>query len=130
MQHRSDAFTFKIAGVIFSVVLGLTSCASVSPEEKANKVLVENFLELGCESWKKNPIDTRDVASKFASAANSYNELHNDKRYDPLALAAINWSFIEVTKETPADELLVKNLAGFTIIEFCKSGEIIDYANS
>jgi hypothetical protein len=115
--------------VLFSVVLGLTSCASVSPEEKANKALVENFLKLGCESWKQVPFDSRELSSKFASAANSYNEFHTDKKYDPLALAAINWSFIEVTNETPADEKMIKTFAGFTIIEFCKSGKVIDYGN-
>ena len=52
-----------------------------------------------------------------------------DKKYDPLALAAINWSFIEVTNETPADEKMIKTFAGFTIIEFCKSGKVIDYGN-
>jgi hypothetical protein len=102
----------------------------VSPEEKTNQTLVENILKLGCEYWKKNPIDTQKVSSTFANAANTYNEQHTDKKYDPLATAAINWNFIDITNETPSDERLVKTFAGFTIIEFCKSGKIIDYANS
>ena len=112
---------------LLTIALGLSSCSSMSPQEKANQVLVDNILKLGCESWKKNPIDNREVSSNFAKAANTYNEQYTDKKYDSLAMAAINWSFIDVTDETPADERLVKTLAGFTIIEFCKSGEIVDY---
>jgi hypothetical protein len=129
MQLSLKYVNFIFGGVLLSAVLGLTSCASNSPEEKANQAQVENFLKLGCESWKQVPIDTRELSSKFASAANSYNEFHTDKKYDPLALAAINWSFIEVTNETPADEKMTKTFAGFTIIEFCKSGKVIDYGN-
>jgi hypothetical protein len=129
MQLSLKYVNVILGGVLFSVVLGLTSCASVSPEEKANKALVENFLKLGCESWKQVPFDSRELSSKFASAANSYNEFHTDKKYDPLALAAINWSFIDVTNETPADEKMIKTFAGFTISEFCKSGKVIDYGN-
>lgn len=116
-----------IGAGLLAVALGLSSCSHMSPEEKANQVLVDNILKRGCESWKKNPIDTRQVSSNFAKAANTYNGHHTDKKYDSLAMAAINWSFIDVTQETPADERLVKTLAGFTIIEFCKSGEIVDY---
>jgi len=102
----------------------------MSPKEKANQALVENILKLGCAYWKKKPMDTREVSSTFANAANTYNEQHTDKKYDPLAMAAINWSLIEVTNETPSDERLLKTFAGFTIIEFCKSGKVIDFANS
>jgi hypothetical protein len=126
----SKLSSLAIAGVLVSFALGLSSCSSMSPEEKANQILVENILKLGCESWKKNPIDTREVSSNFAKAANTYNEQHTDKKYDPLAMAAINWSFIDITNETPGDERMIKTLAGFTIIEFCKSGKVIDYANS
>lgn len=118
-----------IGGVLLSFALGLSSCSSTSPEEKANQALVENILKLGCYSWKKTPIDTGEVASTFANAANTYNEQHTDKKYDPLAMAAINWNIIDVTNETPADERLIKTFAGFTIIEFCKSGKVIDYGN-
>ena len=118
-----------IGGVLVSFSLGLSSCSSMSPEEKAHQELVENILKLGCESWKKKPIDTREVSSNFANAANTYNEKYADKKYDPLAMAAINWNFIDVTNETPADERLIKTFAGFTIIEFCKSGKVIDYGN-
>lgn len=129
MQLKINSRTLVSGGVLLASVLMLTSCANVSPLEKSNKSILDELLQLGCEAWKKKPIDTQELSSKFASAANTYNELHKDKKYDPLALAAINWNLIEVNDRTPADELLVKNLAGFTIIEFCKSGKIVDYAN-
>jgi len=118
-----------LAGLLI-ITLGLTSCSSMTLEEKTNQAYVDSILKLGCESWNKNPIDAREVSSNFANAANVYNKLHADKKYDPLAMAAINWNFIDVTDETPESEKLVKTLSGFTIIEFCKSGEIVDYGNS
>ena len=130
MLPKFRFLSFFLGGSLLFSVLVLTSCSSVSPEEKTNQTLVENILKLGCEYWKKNPIDTQKVSSTFANAANTYNEQHTDKKYDPLATAAINWNFIDITNETPSDERLVKTFAGFTSIEFCKSGKIIDYANS
>lgn len=125
VKFRSLAVVCVLAGF----ALGLSSCSSMSAQDKAHQSLVENILKQGCESWKKQPIDTREVSSYFADAANTYNQKHTDKKYDPLALAAINWNFIYVTNETPADEKLIKTFAGFTIIEFCKSGKVIDYGN-
>jgi hypothetical protein len=129
-RYSSRLRLLAIGGVLVSFALGLSSCSSMSPEEKANQILVERNLKMGCESWKKNPIDTREVSSNFANAANTYNEQHTDKKYDPLAMAAINWSLIDITNETPGDERMIKTFAGFTIIEFCKSGKVIDYGNS
>jgi hypothetical protein len=129
-KYSARLRSLAIGGVLVSFALGLSSCSSMSPEEKANQILVERMLKLGCESWKKNPIDNQGVSSNFANAANTYNEQHTDKKYDPLAMAAINWTFIELTNETPGNERVTKTLAGFTIIEFCKSGKVIDYANS
>ena len=129
-RYSARLRSLAIGGVLVSFALVLSSCSSMSPEEKANQILVEKMLKLGCESWKKNPIDPREVSSNFARAANTYNEQHTDKKYDPLAMAAINWSFIDITNETPGDERMIKTLAGFTISEFCKSGKVIDYANS
>jgi hypothetical protein len=128
--HSSRLRLIAIGGILLSFSLVLSSCSSTSPEQKANQALVENILNLGCNSWKKTPINTREVASTFANAANTYNEQHTDKKYDPLAMAAINWNLIDVTTETTADESLIKTFAGFTIIEFCKSGKVIDYGNS
>jgi len=130
MPRNPKSWAVLLIAIFLSGVLLLNSYSPASPEEKANAALVENLLKLGCESWVKSPIDTNELSSKFAAAANAYNEFNEDNKYDPLASAAINWHFIEVTSEMAAGDLALKNLAGFTIIEFCKSGKIIDYENA